>query len=123
MPLYDFECKHGHRFDEFLRVDDRTRLIYCPYCKGLASRLISLPNTSKDLAWHFTDIHTTGKPVEFTSKGQWQRHLKSHGLHDDIPQRALKESDLKSPKKESKQDRFYKTKKIVEQAYLEGKKQ
>lgn len=40
--------------------------------------------TSKDKLWDFIDYKSTGKPVEIRSKGQWKRHLKQHGLTDDM---------------------------------------
>ena len=42
--------------------------------------------TSKDKLWEFVDVHTTGRPIQFTSKRQWKAHIKSLGLHDDIKQ-------------------------------------
>lgn len=57
-------------------------------------------HTPKDKLYEFVDIHSTGKPVEIRSKGQWQKHLKKHGLHDDVPQRSITEKDFKSSVKE-----------------------
>jgi hypothetical protein len=42
--------------------------------------------TAKDQLYNFTDIHTTGKPIKFDSKRQWQRHIKKLGLTDDFKQ-------------------------------------
>ncbi|MDD5387590.1 MAG: hypothetical protein PHQ22_10395 [Sulfuricurvum sp.] len=40
--------------------------------------------TTKDKLFDFIDVHTTGKPVAIRSKRQWEKHIKSLGLHDDI---------------------------------------
>lgn len=51
---------------------------------------------SKDKLWEFTDVNTTGKPVQINSKGQWQRHLKKLGLNDDVKQGRSKEETYNS---------------------------
>jgi hypothetical protein len=59
----------------------------CPKCKGGVKGEFKKEvfYTSKDKLWEFVDIMSTGKPVEIRTKGQWKRHLKAHGLHDDVP--------------------------------------
>jgi len=42
--------------------------------------------TTKDRLYNFVDVNTTGKPIQFTSKRQWQKHLKKLGLNDDVKQ-------------------------------------
>ena len=44
--------------------------------------------TTKDKLYEFVDINTTGKPLEFRTKGQWNKHLKKLGMHDDCKQSA-----------------------------------
>src|SRR5258708_34517216 len=93
--IYEFECLKGHNFEEFLDYKQRNTNVFCPICKSMGQRLISLPMTHKDKAFSFVDYNTTGKPVEIRSKGQWKKHLKSHGLHDDVSNSPIKFNDLK----------------------------
>ena len=72
--------------------------------------------TSKDKLWEFIDFHSTGKPVEVRTKGQWKRHLKQNRLHDDLPSwkeaRNLKMPDPKLDRDEIKnliRERFKET--------------
>ena len=101
MPLYEFACDRcGDVNEEYYSISNRPAFINCPYClangkHGVAYRIISLPHTHKDKLFSFTDIHTTGKPVQINSKGEWKRHLKKLGMNDDIPQRPLKDHEVK----------------------------
>jgi hypothetical protein len=52
--------------------------------------------TNKDRLYCFTDIHTTGKPIKFESKRQWQRHIKSLGLTDNFQQSRTKQEIMNS---------------------------
>lgn len=116
MPLYTFVCRIcQHEFDEFIRLSEFRKTFPCPNCGEVADKIISLPNTHKDLAYNFVDTNTTGKPVQITSKGQWKRHLKSLGLTDDIPQSAPKMNELKQLKSEKpKSERVAEHKKVIE---------
>ena len=61
---------------------------YCEVCY-----VPETPSRSFDRLYQFVDYNTTGKPVEIRSKSQWQKHLKKHGLHDDIKQSVRKQSE------------------------------
>ena len=63
---------------------------------------IGLFHTHKDKLYEFTDVNTTGKPIQFSSKGQWQRHLKRLGLHDDVKQHRSAEEIKNSFEKRNK---------------------
>jgi hypothetical protein len=72
---------------------------FCKECFGKLPSKIQHGNfgkfmTSKDKMWEFTDIHTTGKPVEIRSKEQWKKHIKKLGLNDDVKQ-SRKPEDIR----------------------------
>lgn len=96
MARYDYECsKCEHLFEEVHGMLERPQ-IKCPKCGARADKLFGLPHTHQDKLYDFVDVNTTGKPIKFTSKGQWQRHLKKTGLTDDIPQRPIKANEIKT---------------------------
>lgn len=39
MPVYEFECKCGHVFEELVRMNTKTS--ECPHCKGKAKKIMS----------------------------------------------------------------------------------
>jgi putative FmdB family regulatory protein len=43
MPVYEFECKCGHVFEELVPMDTRTH--QCPHCKKQEARKIMSPCT------------------------------------------------------------------------------
>lgn len=47
MPLYDFRCDNGHRFERFIKLEDFGSLQNCP-CGMPALRVISAPMFSVD---------------------------------------------------------------------------
>ena len=115
-PIYDYSCpKCEKEFEEYRSFSDSDKKTKCPRCGQRADRLISLPNTSKDLAYNFVDTNTTKNPIQFNSKGQWKKHLKTLGLTDDIPQTPPKHGSLKQLKSEpSKAERIEGHKKVIE---------
>ena len=58
MPLYEYECEAGHRFEEYHRMDDRHDAS-CPECDGPVRLRISL--SSFRLAVPFTVCTHDGK--------------------------------------------------------------
>ena len=42
MPFYDYECKHGHVFEEMCSMSDRKRKKECPECGEKGSVIISV---------------------------------------------------------------------------------
>lgn len=84
------------------------------------SKFVNL--TSKDKLYDFVDIHSTGKPIHFTSKGQWKRHLKKLGRTDDFDQgKKLRMEDLKKDSSTvyDKQKRHQEIKKMCGELYRE----
>lgn len=43
MPLYEYECAKGHRFETLRPIDQRNEPIHCSVCRGLARKVISKP--------------------------------------------------------------------------------
>lgn len=41
MPIYEFQCVHGHITEKTLSISDDTREISCYECRNLATRIIS----------------------------------------------------------------------------------
>lgn len=41
MPIYDYECTQGHRFESFSSMAERDNPIECPECKEVATAVIS----------------------------------------------------------------------------------
>ena len=39
MPVYEFECKCGHNFEELVKMD--TKSMTCPKCQKKASKIMS----------------------------------------------------------------------------------
>ena len=54
MPFYDYECKHGHVFEELCSMSDRKRKKECPEC-GLMGGVIMTINKSRP---HFGNLDT-----------------------------------------------------------------
>lgn len=40
MPLYDYECKNGHRSEHIMPIDDKAP-VPCPECSSPAIRVVS----------------------------------------------------------------------------------
>lgn len=40
MPLYEYECEGGHKFEEWHRIDDRHNVL-CPLCEEPARLMMS----------------------------------------------------------------------------------
>lgn len=95
MSVYDYQCSDCEEIQEVVHSMNDTPRIYCQNCDAICYKLLSLPHTHKDRLYSFVDVDTTGKPIQFNSKGQWKSHLKSKGLTDDIPQSAPKMNELK----------------------------
>lgn len=51
MPLYEYECPEGHKFEKIRPIDQRNDPIHCQECHGLARLLIS--KTHWYMGWKF----------------------------------------------------------------------
>lgn len=55
MPLYEYECSNGHRFEKIERVTAKT-VQKCPKCGARAERLLAAPAIQfKGSGWYVTD--------------------------------------------------------------------
>jgi putative FmdB family regulatory protein len=45
MPIYEYKCKKGHVFEVIQRMGES--FSNCPYCKGGARKLVSIPSVLK----------------------------------------------------------------------------
>lgn len=84
----------------------------CPKCDicGVGEAF----NTPKDKLFEFTDVHTTGQPIKFTSKRQWEQHLKATGKHQ------LSQTDIKKLKEYKAHTSDYRE--VVKTAWKEREK-
>jgi putative FmdB family regulatory protein len=98
MPMYDFECSKCSKTFEVFKHMSEEKEVTCE-CGGNAVQLICCINTPKDKLYDFVDVHTTGKPIHFTSKKQWESHLKERGQYQ-LTQGDIKR--LKEPPKDKK---------------------
>lgn len=98
--IYDYCCSICEHYQEEVHGMLERPVVMCEKCGSVSHKLICRDvkfcgvDGSGSL-YNFVDVNTTGKPIQFTSKRQWQSHLKSHGLNDDCKQGTLKESDLR----------------------------
>lgn len=44
MPLYEFRCDRCGEFDAWRAIAQLDKLMHCPTCQGVATRIFSLPN-------------------------------------------------------------------------------
>ena len=74
MPLYDFECEQGHRFERAVPLKDFEEVQYCS-CQSPARRLISAPRFSVEAVDYTCPV--TGKWIG--SKRAHENNLAEHG--------------------------------------------
>ncbi len=84
MPLYEYECEEGHRFEAFSSIENRNDVV-CPDCKRAVRIRISVPR--KPLIAHtFTTYGHDGRiigqkqttertPLKVRTKGGGERNL------------------------------------------------
>lgn len=73
MPLYDFRCKAGHKFERMVKLADFEEIQHCS-CLAPATRLISAPMISVENVGYTCPI--TDKWIG--SKREHQRNLQEH---------------------------------------------
>ena len=72
MPFYDYECKHGHVFEEMCSMSDRNRKKECPECGEKGSVIMTI-NKSKP---HFGNIDTQWNMREKKRLSETDKHGK-----------------------------------------------
>jgi len=67
MPFYDYECKHGHVFEEMCSMSDRKRKKECPECGEKGSFIISVRGKhhphfgNQDTLWNMRERKRTSE--------------------------------------------------------------
>lgn len=60
MPLYEYECERGHRFERIVKFSDPP-IEVCPECGGAVHKLMSSPAIQfKGTGWYITDYARKG---------------------------------------------------------------
>jgi len=63
MPLYEFHCDNGHKFDLFLKIKDYNNPQTCD-CGAKATRKITATMISCDIQpWDYYESPVSGKPI------------------------------------------------------------
>ena len=77
MPFYDYQCKHGHVFEELCSMSDRKRKKECPECGEKGSVIISVKGKNhphfgnQDTLWNMRErkrISETDKNGNYRNK-------------------------------------------------------
>lgn len=89
MPLYDFRCEAGHKFERTVRLINYGEPQHCD-CGSVAQRLISAPMFSVDHTSYSCPV--TGQPI--TSKHQHEENLRK--TNSRVLEPGEKESNQKS---------------------------
>ena len=77
MPFYDYQCKHGHVFEEMCSMSDRKRKKDCPECGEKGSFIISVRGKhhphfgNQDTLWNMRErkrLSETNKQGKYRNK-------------------------------------------------------
>jgi len=79
MPFYDYQCNHGHIFEEMCSISDRNRKKECPEC-GEKGDVIMSVNKSRP---HFGNLDTQWnmrerKRLSETRNGKYRDKFSGH---------------------------------------------
>ena len=81
MPFYDYQCKHGHVFEELCSMSDRKRKKECPECGEKGSVIISVKGKNhphfgnQDTLWNMRERKRTS---ETDKKGNYRNKFSGH---------------------------------------------
>ena len=83
MPIYDYECQNGHRFDRFLKLKDYRDPQVCE-CGSKSKRVIMPTMINCDIPpWEYFESPVSGKPI--TSYKERKKDMIEHGCVDYEP--------------------------------------
>lgn len=83
MPLYEFHCDNGHKFDLFLKIKDYNSPQTCS-CGAKAKRKITATMISCDIQpWDYYESPVSGKPI--TSYKERNEDMARHDCVDYDP--------------------------------------
>lgn len=87
MPIYEYECKDGHKTEGFFPINKRRKFVMCKMCKKIARRAVashiafeSEPKwISDEVRGTLQDLSVPGT-IPITSRRQLNEHLKMNNL-------------------------------------------
>lgn len=95
MPLYEYECAKGHRFEKIEPVTAKT-VQKCPKCGARAERLLAAPAIQfKGSGWYVTDY--AGKRSSSTSESSGDGPSSSEGKSSEKPSEKSSEKSAEKP--------------------------
>lgn len=84
MPLYEYECKNGHRFEVKRPIDRRHDEIHCQDCRAIARLVMSLSVWRMGFEW----LKTAKMPDVPTDAGYHQEFDQAYSPAGDIYRKA-----------------------------------
>jgi putative FmdB family regulatory protein len=79
MPVYEYRCEAGHRFEVTQRISD-IAITMCHVCAQPVSKLISAPAIMfKGSGWYITDYSNKLKPTDVERNSESTTALKKDG--------------------------------------------
>ena len=80
MPFYQYECKHGHVFDDLCSMSDRKRKKECPECGEKGSFVISINKNrphfgNQDTLWNMRERKRTSETDKY---GKYKDKFSGH---------------------------------------------
>lgn len=76
MPLYDYRCINGHKFESYSSYEARDTVILCRHCSTSAARIPTMPMLAVSPVDYSYDCPITGRHI--TSKHAHEENLKAH---------------------------------------------
>ena len=100
MPLYEYECERGHRFERIVKFSDPP-IDVCPECGSAVHKLMSSPAIQfKGSGWYITDYARKGSEAK---EGKEAKETKPSGEAGES--KESKETKDTKESKETKTDK------------------
>lgn len=101
MPLYEYECDAGHRFERIQKFSDPP-IEKCPVCGKPVHRLISSPAIQfKGSGWYVTDYARKSEKAESTGKSEGETSTPESGGAKAAESGSAAKESTKDASKES----------------------
>ena len=98
MPLYEYECEAGHRFEKILKFSDPP-IETCPTCGKPVHKLVSSPAFHlKGTGWYITDYAKKDKGTTETKDTKDTKEAKDSGESKGSAEKESKDSKDSSTK-------------------------
>jgi putative FmdB family regulatory protein len=105
MPLYEYECDAGHRFERIQKFSDPP-IENCPVCGKPVHRLISSPAIQfKGSGWYVTDYARKSEKAESTGKSEGGTSTETAGAKAGDSGSSAKESPKDAGKESAKESK------------------